>query len=98
MECCFSIVCKDCIGVTNNLAPSTLIHASDNTTSGQDSDSGAIKKADAPKTKPKICLACLEPISKPGDSGGKQTLSFQKNSVLVNLLASINLANKEVVA
>ena len=102
MECCFSIVCKDCIGVTTNCLTAAGTERENNETNHDDTtDNNDGSRRTTPtetKTqsngggKAKICLACLEPIS--SARGGMQSLSFQKNSVLVNLLSSINEANK----
>jgi len=47
MDCCFSIVCKDCVGVSNTAA------------SSQEGFSYSRAEENA---KSRICLACLEPI------------------------------------
>ena len=107
MECCFSIVCKDCVGVTANCGSvgatdkenNELVNHDDTTENenGSRRTTPTETKTNAPasnRSKAKICLACLEPISSARGSSGMQSLSFQKNSVLVNLLASLNEANK----
>ena len=107
MECCFSIVCKDCVGVTANCSSAADKENNENQDDTTENENGSRRttptetKTNAPasnRSKAKICLACLEPISSARGGSGMQSLSFQKNSVLVNLLASLNEANKQVVA
>lgn len=78
-ECCFSIVCKDCLRLEPE-APKPLVSASLNETK-VDEISEQPSKANQVK---KMCLACLEPQQT------YQELDCAKYSVLASLLAAIN--------
>ena len=88
MECCFSIVCKECVGIAHRAQQSTSTVPDPNNNKNDGGDDQQTTKSQ-PK---RICLACLEPCA--SDGNGYQPLSYEKYLVLVSLLSSLNESQK----
>ena len=65
MECCFSVVCKDCLGVTGGGTLSAAVSKAASESNQSDTEAAPnndSKNYAATKKSAKTCLACLEPI------------------------------------